>query len=155
MRFRHLLPALTLAAVVATTPLLTACSSHQDQGPGERPEMKRLDPEARFLEIRKALSLTDEQAPKVKAVLETERKAREELMGSEEKPDREMSDEMRTKMEDLEWESFKQLSKILTRDQMDAYSKYLEAEKAKMQERGPGGPDGGRGGHGGPPPRSR
>jgi hypothetical protein len=54
-------------------------------------------------------------------------------------------------MEDLEWKSLTGLTKVLTREQMDAYLKYLDEEKAKMRANSPG--HGTPGKRGGPPPR--
>jgi Spy/CpxP family protein refolding chaperone len=137
---------------------LSACSTHQEQerpGLGQegapRPEMKQPDPEARFLELRQRLSLTDEQAPKVRKILDAERTARNELMESMGGKGREESTELRTKMEDLEWKSLTGLTKVLTREQMDAYLKSLDEEKAKMRANSPG--HGTPGKRGGPPPR--
>lgn len=168
MRTKHLMPTMvTLAALFAGAVLaasmtfLAACSTHQEQdrpGPGQgaRPEMKQPDPEARFLELSQRLSLTEAQAPKVREILDAERAARDELMESMGGKGREESTELRTRMEDLEWTSLTGLSKILTREQMDAYLKYLDEEKAAMRENSPGpgtsGP-GTSGKKGGPPPR--
>ncbi|ADU62137.1 MAG: hypothetical protein KUA35_08490 [Pseudodesulfovibrio sp.] len=160
MRTKHLMPTMvtlaTLFAVVALAAamtLLAACSTHREQGrlgPGQdaRPE-KQPDPEARFLELRQRLSLTDEQAPKVREILDAERTARDALMESMGGKGREESTELRTKTEDLEWKSLTGLSKVLTREQMDTYLKYLDEEKTKMRENSPGTP----GKRGGPPPR--
>lgn len=165
MRTKHMMPTMTtlatlfaLAALAAAMTVLAACSTHQERerpGPGQegspRPEMKQPDPETRFLELSRRLSLTDEQTPKVREILDAECKAREELMESMGGKGKEESGELRTKMEDLEWKTLTGLSKILTREQMDAYLKYLDEEKAKMRENRPG--PGGPGKRGGPPPR--
>jgi len=149
---------LAVATLAVTAMFLWACSSHQDRGAAaldhdgpQRPEAEPPDPEARFRELRQRLSLTDGQAEEVREILETERRGREELMSSSGGRGRQQSDEMRTKMEDLEWKTLTGLSKILTREQMDAYLEYLDEEKAKRPERGPGG----KGPKGGRPPERR
>lgn len=148
MRTRYLMPMTTTRAlllaimVLAAMALLGACASHQKQerpGPDglARPAMEQPDPQARIAEIIQRLSLADGQVPPVREILETERQAREELRASLGGKGREPSDEMRSKMEDLEWKTLVKLAKILTREQMDAYLGYLDEEKAKMPARGP------------------
>src|SRR5438067_989883 len=108
---------------------LVACSSvasAQDQKPGGRGRGPSI--EQRMERMTEELKLTDEQKPKVKAVLEASQKKRQELFGdtSVAREDR------REKMRAINEEEDKKLKEILTADQ------YAKHEKMREQLRGGG-----------------
>ncbi len=72
----------------------------------------------------KDLSLTDEQKPKVKAVLEDVNKKRQELRGTP-------REEQREKRQAIMDEQNKKLKEILTPDQLEKYKKMQEEMKKK------------------------
>jgi len=112
---------------------LVACSNMalaQDQKPGGG-RGRGPSVEQRMERMTEELKLTDEQKPKVKAVLEASQKKRQELFTDSSVP----REERREKMQGLMEEENKKLKEILTADQ---YTKY---EKMRQEMR-PGGPRG-------------
>jgi len=123
-----LIAAMALGSLVAFANMASAQDSKEGKGKRNMPtvqeQMDRLNEE---------LKLTDDQKPKVKAVLEETSKKRQELRDLPQ-------DERREKARGLRDEQNKKMKEILTADQ---YSKY-----EKMAPPGRGGP-------GGPPPEKK
>jgi Spy/CpxP family protein refolding chaperone len=114
----------------------TATSSAQDQAPKKK---GRMTVEQRMERMTTELKLTDEQKPKVEAVLKDTDKKTQEIRSST--TDR---DERAEKMKPVMEEETKKLKDILTPDQFEKYKKMQEQMRNRMRG-GPGGP-------GGPPP---
>lgn len=132
-----------LLLIVMAVAALAACSSHD-----RKPQFETPTPEKRLYTLKHRLNMTDEQVAAVKPIIEEEHKRKQELMEAMDDGDREAMRENKEKMEDLEWDIFKKLSKHLTPDQMDLYSKLLEEEAKAMEEQSRPGPGGGRPGGG-------
>src|SRR5438046_2023554 len=90
----------------------------------------------------KELSLTDDQQPKVKAVLEDTRKKREELFSSGGGGDRAA---MREKMQTINDEQDKKLKEILKSDQYEKWEKMRDKMREEMRKGRKGGPGGAEG----------
>jgi len=121
-----LITGLALGGLVACSNLAVA----QDQKPGGG---RRGGPtvEQRMERMTEELKLTDEQKPKVKAVLEDSQKQRQELRG-----DSSLSQEdRRGKMQGIMDKENKKLKDILTADQFTKYEKI----RAEMRQGGRGG----------------
>src|SRR5262245_45302997 len=110
---------LTLGSLVAFSNLATAQDQKggQRRGPSVEQRMERLTDE---------LKLTDEQKPKVKAVLEDSKKKRQEMFSDSNVP----REERREKMRDIMDKENKKLKEILTADQYTKYEKMLEEMRA-------------------------
>jgi len=75
-----------------------------------------------------ALSLTDAQKPKVKAVLEETNKKMQELMSGGDVP----RDQIREKMQPIRDEQTKKMKEILTADQFGKYQKMEEERRSRF-----------------------
>ena len=89
----------------------------------------RMSADERVAAIDKAVTLTDDQKPKVKAILEADQKKMQELFAAQD-PD------MRTKMTQIRTDENTQIKALLTDDQKTKYDAYV----ASMPRRGGGGP---------------
>ncbi len=125
---------LPLITILATMLLLTACSSHQ-----QRPEIKIPTPEQRLYTLKHRLNLSDEQLEQITPIIEADIAEKSKIMDSFEPGDRESMQTAKKKMENLEWETLRDLSDHLSDAQMEAYSDLLkeeeDARKAQMKER--------------------
>ena len=139
---RSLIAALAVSGLLACFTIASAQESNntpkpppRGQGPGIDRQMDRLTTE---------LSLTDDQKPKVKAVLEEGMKKRQALRDVP-------ADERAEKGKALREEQNKKMKEILTADQFEKWQKM----QSDMRQRrgGPGGPGGP--GAGGPPPEKK
>jgi Spy/CpxP family protein refolding chaperone len=136
------LTAILAAGAMLITPALRAAETNTpaaptppgERGPGGRQQMSADEQVARLSE---QLSLTEEQKPKVKAVLEDVNKKRAELRGLPQ-------EERGPKVQALREETTKKMKEILTEEQFKKY-------EALPRGRGPGG-QGGPGAPGGPRP---
>jgi periplasmic protein CpxP/Spy len=121
-----LIAAMALGGLVACSTLVTA------QDASSAPEKKggkgRFTPEQQLERMTTQLSLTDEQKPKVKAVLENTAKKRKDIMGDTSMDRQQMREKMQPVMEDQN----KKMKEILTADQ---YKKYQEMNE-KMKKGG-------------------
>lgn len=106
------------SAALCSTPMLA-------QGGGGM----RMSADERVAAIDKAVTLTDDQKPKVKAILEADQKKMQELFAAQD-PD------MRTKMTQIRTDENTQIKALLTDDQKTKYDAYV----ASMPRRGGGGP---------------
>jgi periplasmic protein CpxP/Spy len=106
---------------------LVACSlaTAQEAGKDAAKKGKRgFSAEQRLERMSTELKLTDEQKPKVKAVLEDSSK---KMQGLRDLP----QDERRTKMQEIRTEENKKFKEILTPDQAEKYKKMQEEMKKK------------------------
>jgi Spy/CpxP family protein refolding chaperone len=96
-------------------------------------------PEERVKQLKDSLSLSDEQTAKVKTIFEHQQ---QEMMAAREKAgdDREA---MRSAMTEIRTKSDKAILEILTEKQKAKYTKMLEEQQKRMQQRMGGGPPGG------------
>ncbi len=122
MRRLSLIAAMVLGGLVACSMLATAQDA--TNAPARKGGKGRFTPEQQLERMTTQLSLTDEQKPKVKAVLEDSAKKRKEIM-SDTSLDRQ---QIREKMQPVMEEQNKKMKAILTDDQ---YTKYQE-----MNQRG-------------------
>ena len=113
-----LVAAMVIGGLVAWSTLATAQDSNAPKKKG------RMTIEQQMERMTEALTLTDEQKPKVKAVLEASNKKRQEIF-SDTSIER---SQMREKMQPIMEEQNKKMKEILTEEQ---YKKYQE-----LQQRG-------------------
>ena len=114
------------SAALCTVPMMA-----QGGGGGGR----GMTPDMQVANLDKAVTLTDDQKPKVLAIYTAEAKARQDMMTAQD-PD------MRTKFTAMRTKDHADIRALLTADQQTKFD-------AMPQGRGPGG---GGGGQGGPPP---
>jgi len=142
MKIIRLVAGIALGALIAGT-TVTAQESKEGKK-GDRPEGKGPPTVEKQLEhMTKELSLTDEQKPKVKAVIEANRKKMEELY-SQAGGDREKMRELRGKRKELSDEQDKKLKEILKSEQYEKWEKMRD----KMREDARKGRKGGAGAEG-------
>ena len=126
MRKLSLIAAMALGGLVACSTLVTAqdASSTPEKKGGKR----GMSPEQMMVRYTEQLSLTDEQKPKVKTVLEDTMKKRREIRKESGQDRQQMGEKMRPVMEAQN----KKMKEILTADQ---YKKYQEMNE-KMKKGG-------------------
>lgn len=128
MKSSKTLAVITVAALMALSPSLRA-QTNTNNTTGRRGMRGRMSIETQMTRLDERLKLTDEQKPKVKAVLEDQNKKMQELFG-----DSSVSrEDRRTKMQSIREDSDKKLKEILTSDQ---YTKYQDYEKERRNRRG-------------------
>ena len=124
MKKLSLIAALALGSLLACSTLVNA----QDAKPGKGNKGKgHMTVEQRLDQMTKDLSLTDEQKPKVKAVLEDSSKKRQAI-SSDTSLDRQ---QMREKMQPIRDEQNTKMKEILTPDQMEKYTKIQDEMRKK------------------------
>jgi len=123
MKKLSLIAALALGSLLACSTIAMAqdASANKD---GKKGGKNRFTVEQRLEKMSEDLKLTDEQKPKVKAVLEETSKSMQGLRDL-------AQDERRPKMQSIREEEVKKLKEILTPDQMDKYKKLQEEMKKK------------------------
>jgi periplasmic protein CpxP/Spy len=126
MRRLSLIAAMALGGLVACSTLVTAQDA--SSAPEKKGGKRGMSPEQMMERYTERLSLTDEQKPKVKTVLEDTMKKRREIM-KENGQDRQ---QMREKMQPVMEAQNKKMKEILTADQ---YKKYQEMNE-KMRKGG-------------------
>ena len=120
---------LALGSLVASSNLASA-QDQKEKGGGRRgPSV-----EQRMERMTEELKLTDEQKPKVKAVLEASQKKRQELFTDSSVPREERREKMRGIMENEN----KKLKEILTPDQYTKHEKMLEEMRGAAKGKGGG-----------------
>ena len=117
------------AVALCTAALSTVPMMAQGGGGG-----MRMTSDQRVARIDQAVTLTDDQKTKIKAIYDADAKKMQDMMAAQD-PD------MRTKMQAMRTDENKQIRALLTADQQTKFD-------AMPQGRGPGG----GGGMGGPPP---
>jgi hypothetical protein len=145
--------------VLAVLLLAAGCASQETRGPGQSGGPGGhgglggpVSAEQRVADMRAKLGLSDEQAAKVKPIIEEQFKRQKAIMDQARSGGREAREKLQPKLDDLQWDIDKKLAAVLTEEQMLAYSKWVEQEAAQK-------PDGDRpeppdGAHGRPgPPR--
>jgi Spy/CpxP family protein refolding chaperone len=133
IRTFSLVAALALGSLLACTTIASAQDTpapKKGKGPSVERQLERMTTE---------LKLTDDQKPKVKAVLEDSNKKRQELFADSSVT----GDDRRTKMRAIMDDQDKKLKEILTADQ------YKSWEKLRDEMRQRRGGQGGQGGQGG------
>ena len=123
------------SAALCTVPMLA-----QGGGGGGRPPMTA---DMQVANLDKAVTLTDDQKIKIKAIYEADAKKMADLRAAQD-PD------MRTKMTTMRTDENTQIKALLTDDQKPKFDAYLAA--MPQGRRGGGGGGGGMGGGGGAPP---
>ena len=128
------------SAALCSTPMLA-----QGGGGG----MMRMTPDERVAAIDKAVGLTDEQKPKVKAIIEADMKKMMDLRNSG--GDMET---LRPKMMEIRTQENADIKALLTDDQKTKYDAYVASMPRRGGAGSPGGPGGGGGASdsSGPPP---
>jgi Spy/CpxP family protein refolding chaperone len=121
-----LIAAMALGGLVACSTLVTAQDA--SNAPEKKGGKRGTSPEQMMVRYTEQLSLTDEQKPKVKTVLEDTMKKRREIT-KESGQDRQ---QVREKMQPVMEVQNKKMKEILTADQ---YKKYQEMNE-KMKKRG-------------------
>ena len=118
-----LVAALALGGLVACSTLANA----QDNAPKKK---RGMSIEQQMERLTETLTLTDEQKPKVKAVLEKSSKKRQEIM-SDSTIDR---SQMREKMQPITEEQNKKMKEILTAEQFKKYQDMRQQGKNKAKK---------------------
>jgi periplasmic protein CpxP/Spy len=127
MKKLSLIAALALGGLVACSTIAMAqdASANKDAKKGGKRGMPSLEQQMERLTTQ--LSLTDDQKPKVEAVLKDSQKKRQELF-SDQSTDR---DARRTKMQAILDEQNKKMKEILKPDQWEKYTKWQDEMKQK------------------------
>ena len=120
MKKLSLIAALALGGLMACSTLVTAQDAPKDATKGGK---KGFSVEQRLEQMTTQLSLTDEQKPKVKAVLEDQQKKMQELRNETDQ------DARRTKMQDLRKETDTKMKGILTEEQFKKYQEMSQRGK--------------------------
>jgi Spy/CpxP family protein refolding chaperone len=131
MKKLSLIAVLTLGSLLACCSLAnaqTSSTNSPDSTPKKGKRGAMFSPEARLDRMSTELSLTDDQKPKVKAVLEDTGKQMQGLRDLE-------PDERRSKMQSVREDESKKLKDILTPDQYEKYQKMMQdmGKKKKKQ----------------------
>ena len=129
MKKLSLIAALAVGALLACSTVAMAQDTNQTPQQGRKKGFPSVEQQMERLTTE--LSLTDEQKPKVEAVLKDSQKKRQDLF-SDQSMDRQ---ERRDKMTALREEQTKKLKEILTPDQMDKYTKMMEEMKQKGRKK--------------------
>ncbi len=122
MKKISLIAALVLGGLLACSTLATAQDTNS---PGKGGKRGNMSPEQRLENMSSKLSLTDDQKPKVKAVLEDTAKQMKDIP----------QEDRRTKGKSIMDEQNKKLKEILTPSQWDTYEKMLQDMRKKGGEK--------------------
>lgn len=122
MKRLSFIAALVLGALVACSSIANAQESKDKKGKGGgRPTV-----EQQVEEMTTALKLTDQQKPKVKAVLEDTSKRMREIFSEGNR------DQMREKMRPIMEERTRKLKEILTSEQFEKWQKQQEERRSRF-----------------------
>jgi Spy/CpxP family protein refolding chaperone len=119
-----LIAALALGGLMVCSTLATAQDNNQSSA---RKGRKAPTIDQQMERLTTALTLTDEQKPKVKTVLEDQQKKMQELRNESDQETR------RTKMQDLRKETEKKMKGILTEEQFKKYTEMAQRRGKKGQ----------------------
>lgn len=122
-----LLAALTLGGLVVCSNMALAQDANKDAKKGGK---RGFSVEQQMERMSEQLSLTDDQKPKVKAVLEESQKKMQEMRGDSSVP----QDQRREKMQTLMQEQDKKLKGILKAEQYEKWQKTREEMRGKRGE---------------------
>ena len=127
MKKLSLIAALALGGLLACSTIAMAqdASANKDAKKGGKRGFQSI--EQQMERLTKELTLTDEQKPKVEAVLKESQKKRQEIFADTSMDRQQMREKMRPIME----EQNKKLKEILTPDQMEKYTKMQDEMKKK------------------------
>jgi len=128
MKKLSLIAALALGGLLACCTLATAQDTNATPKKGKRGMMSI---EQQMERMTTELSLTDDQKPKVKAVLEDSSKKRQEIF-SDSSLDRQ---QQREKMQPITEQQTKKMKEILTSDQFEKYQKMMQEMRKKGQKK--------------------
>jgi len=123
MRKLSLIAAMVLGGLVACSTLVTAQDS--TSAPDKKGGKNRLTPEQQMERLTTQLSLTDEQVPKVKAVIEDSTKKRRELFRDSALDQQQKREKFQVVLEAQN----KKMKEILTADQFKKYQDMNEKMK--------------------------
>jgi periplasmic protein CpxP/Spy len=122
MKKVSLIAALALGSLLAFSTSASAQDASTNKDAKKGGKGGRMSVEQRMDRLSTELKLTDEQKPKVKAVLEESSK---QMQGLRDVP----QDERRSKMQSIREEENKKMKEILTPDQMEKYKKMQDEMK--------------------------
>lgn len=126
MKRLSLIAALVLGGLVTCSIVANAQEGKDGKG-GKGKSGGRPTVEQRVEQLTAALNLTDEQKPKVKAVLEATSKKMQELFGGGTS-----REQMREKMQPIREEEAKKLKDILTAEQFGKWQKIEEERRSRF-----------------------
>jgi Spy/CpxP family protein refolding chaperone len=126
MKKLSLIAALVLGGLV-TCSIMAQAQESKDGKEGKGKRGGRPTVEQRVEQMTTALSLTDEQKPKVKAVLEDAAKKMQEIFASGTP-----REQMREKMQPIREEETKKLKDILTSEQFEKWQKIQEERRSRF-----------------------
>ena len=121
---KSLIAALTLGAVIAFSP------AAQAQDKKEAPKGKGPSLEERVKQMTETLKLTNEQKPKVEAILKEQGEKMSALRADQNTP----QDERRTKMMEITKATGEKMKAVLTKEQGEQYDKFLTEAAAKRKK---------------------
>jgi Spy/CpxP family protein refolding chaperone len=127
MKKLSLIAALALGSLLACSTIAMAQDASANKDAKKGGKGGRMSIEQQMEKMTKDLSLTDEQKPKVEAVLKDSAKKRQEIFADTSMDRQQMREKMRPIME----EQNKKLKEILTPDQMEKYTKMQDEMKKK------------------------
>ena len=131
-----------VALAASLTLMATTVFAQGPGGPGGPGGRGRMDPaqmmERQLTDMKDRLKLTDEQAAKVKPIIETQMKEMAELREKYPRPEpgNPPSEEMMTAMQKLREDTNTKIAAVLTPEQQTEFKKFAS------ERRGPGGPGG-------------
>lgn len=124
-----LIAAMALGGLVACSMLATA--QEATNAPARKGGKRGFSVEQQMERLNTQLNLTDEQKPKVKAVLEDQQKKMQEMRGDTNLTREERQEKMKTMRTDME----KKMKQVLTPDQFEKWQK----SRDQFRKKGPGG----------------
>ena len=123
---KSIVAALTLGAVIAFSPAAQAQDKKvEPKGKGKGPSL-----EERVKQMTETLKLTDEQKPKVEAILKEQGEKMSALRADQNTP----QDERRTKMVEIAKATGEKMKAVLTKEQGEQYDKFLAEAAAKRKK---------------------
>ena len=123
---KSIVAALTLGAVIAFSPAAQAQDKKEaPKGKGNGPSL-----EERVKQMTETLKLTDEQKPKVEAILKEQGEKMSALRADQNTP----QDERRTKMMEITKATGEKMKAVLTKEQGEQYDKFLAEAAAKRKK---------------------
>jgi hypothetical protein len=135
MKIHALLQNSAIAALVLITSAGLGLAQQQKKGGNFDPDQMA---DRQVSSMKDRLKLTDEQVPKVKAIVVDSMKKQGELFQKYGRPQQGQppSEEMRNEMQKVREESTKKMAEVLTKDQMDEYQKMMTEMRGKRGGQG-------------------
>jgi Spy/CpxP family protein refolding chaperone len=119
-----LIAAMVLGGLVACSTNVRAADDSPTKGKGKG---GRMSVEQQMEKLTTELTLTDDQKPKVKEVLEARNKKMQELFADTSTA----QDERRTKMREITADTEKKMKEVLKPDQFEKYKKWVEENMSR------------------------